>query len=98
MARRLPKTIESHPLYARVLYLDETYRVILCPGNIQFILQSKRSSKGQEMWRNRSYCVTKSALERVWVRTTDTPVPAEIAGLADKAHHQDPQDRQGPPK
>lgn len=72
--RSKPLREESDRYPRVVVQLNETWRVIVCRDQIQWILQ-KRSGidKGEPRWRSLSYCCERSALVRCMRDRNITP-------------------------
>jgi hypothetical protein len=95
----IPSRIESADDYSHIVaQLNASWRVIECPGGIQWILQRRGSPERARRndWRGRSYCRTREALiscTRAYCGAIDPAAAAVLAGLPTRVEPETPEDR-----
>lgn len=73
---------ETSPTYRGVIAVSGRYRVVICKGELQWLVQKRASHRNhtREQWKSFSYCTTKKALMRTLYSLDHAPMP-EIARL-----------------
>ena len=59
---------EASETYSRELLRHGTWRVVVCRGGFQWIIQVRTRAESPDgaRWEGRHYCLTRSALIRLW--------------------------------
>jgi hypothetical protein len=69
---------ETSDSYVGEIYRQGQYRVVLCRGGIQWIMQRQKGGPGAA-WRALGYCTAREALMRLWTAENRTNCPELLA-------------------
>jgi hypothetical protein len=80
-----PRFAESSDQYPFVIAeLADSWRVIECADDMQWILQRRTTNRGEIQWNGRSFCRTKEALLRCIKEREAGKVPGTLLALPDR--------------
>ena len=78
-----PTSEEADDYHAVVARLNEGWRVVICAGGIQWVLQKRAGERhGRARWEGRSFCRTSEALNRLSRKCAGVIEPTAAAILA----------------
>lgn len=81
--RTAPDLREASDTYAFEVCRQGLCRVIRCPDGLQWIVQTASKTR-PEVWQGKSFCTTRKALIREWLRRSQGTIPEALERLPER--------------
>ena len=88
--RTAPDLREASDTYPLEVCRQGLCRVILCPDRLQWIVQTASKTR-PNVWQGKSFCTTRNALIREWLRRSQGTIPASLEHLPERVSQLRPQ-------